>query len=94
MIQVEIQQRNDSVERYAVAGTLTVEDDGTYHFAGDRSVFPTYLPVLVLDAQDQFHRVAFEDDPATWARHLDSVMRTGYSVPVITRDESSLGAAW
>jgi hypothetical protein len=30
--------------------------------------------------------VSFDEDPERWARHLDTVYRTGQLVPVITAD--------
>ena len=37
----------------------------------------------------EVRRVRFVDDRETWARHLGSVLRTGYLVPVTVRDSRS-----
>lgn len=97
MIRVELHERVDATATGAagghqVTGTLTVADDGTHHFEGDASSFPTNLHVPVLDeTTGRFQQVTFQDDPATWARNLHALLRTGYLVPVITHDDLPAG---
>lgn len=87
MIKVELNEKLEGADGYTVTASLVVEDDGTYHFQGDKDAFPTYLHALVPNPGGAgLRRVGFEEDPATWARHLHTVLRTGYLVPVITVD--------
>lgn len=89
MIKVEMTERVEGVDGHVVTGTLTVDDHGKAHFEGDRAAFPTDLPALLADDDGGFRRVGFEDDPATWARHLHTILRTGYVVPVIVADTAA-----
>lgn len=89
MIRVELNQRDfDETGSYRTIAALTVADDGTYQFEGEAAEFPTNLHVLTTDETDGLRPVRFEDDPATWARNLDTLLRTGYLVPVITHDDN------
>ncbi len=91
MIRVELHERFDG--QYRTVGALTVADDGTYQFDGDASAFPTDLHVLAADAAGQIRPVTFAAEPATWARNLDTVLRTGYLVPVVTHDDDPVLAS-
>ncbi|HEY1133277.1 MAG TPA: hypothetical protein VGE77_01755 [Nocardioides sp.] len=86
MIEVELRK---PVTEYRTVARLRVHDDGTVEFDDPDEQFMTDLHVLVPDdeAPRGMRKIRFEDDPATWARHLDSVHRTGYCVPVVTRDD-------
>lgn len=76
-------------EGYRTAASLTVFDDGTHQLDDPERLVPVDLQVLVATpGETSTRRVAFEEDPATWARHLDTVLRTGYLVPVVVLDET------
>lgn len=88
MIEVELQRVPDEGREYEVAATLSVADDGTVNVHDPDELLPTGLHVLVAEPGGQLRQVRFDEDPATWARNLDSLLRTGYLVPVITRDDT------
>jgi hypothetical protein len=92
MIRVQLEERTVETGARNVVAALVVDGDGTPRFEGDERAFPIYLQVLVAGDGEQVRRVSFEEDPATWARNLDSVLRTGYLVPVITHDDASAAA--
>lgn len=89
MITVELNAVPDGKQDYQAVAELTVADDGTYQLQDPDCRFPVDLPVLVPAEAGQFRKVRLEEDPATWARHLDTVLRTGYLVPVVTRDDEA-----
>lgn len=86
MIRVELHSVPDGTQDYQAVATLTVADDGTYQLEDPGELFPTPMHVLVGGEGGQLRQVTFEDDPATWARHLDTILRTGHLVPVTTHD--------
>ncbi len=88
MIEVELHRVPDEGREYEVAATLNVADDGTTKVHDPEGLVPTSLHVVVVEPGGTLRQVRFEDDPATWARNLDSLLRTGYLVPVITRDDT------
>ena len=88
MIEVELQRVPDDGRAYEVAATLRVDDNGAVGLHDPEHLLPTSLHVLVADPTGKLRQVRFEEDPATWARNLDSLLRTGYLVPVITRDDT------
>lgn len=88
MITVELHTVPEGRDDYETVATMTVEDDGTYQLQDPDRHFPVQLHVLVTDDQGAFRQVRLEDDAATWARNLDTLLRTGYLVPVITRDDA------
>lgn len=88
MVEVELQRVPDEGCEYEVAATLRVDDRGVVHLHDPESLIPTSLHVLVAGPGGELRQVRFEDNPATWARNLDSLLRTGYLVPVITRDDT------
>ena len=88
MIEVELQRVPDEGRAYEVAATLSVDDNGAVHLHDPEHLLPTNLHVLVAEPAGQLRQVRFEDDPATWARNLGSLLRTGYLVPVTTRDDT------
>lgn len=89
MIEVELQRVPDGGRDYEVAATLRVDDDGSVDLHDPDRLVPTSLHVLVADPGGQLRQVRFEDEPVTWARNLSSLLRTGYLVPVITRDDTT-----
>lgn len=87
MITAELRRVPDAGGDYEVVATIQVDDDGTYRVDDPEGHVPTYLRVLAPAAgPEQLQSISLEDDPETWVRHLDSVLRTGYLVPVITHD--------
>lgn len=86
MITVELHEAPGGPGDYRKVATLTVADDGTYHFDDPDRMFPTSLYVLV--PGEQLRQVRFEEDPALWARNLHTLLRSGYLVPVVTRDDA------
>ncbi len=87
MIEVELQRVPEEGREYEVAATLRVDDAGDVELHDPEGLMPTALHVLVAEPGG-LRKVTFEEDPATWARNLDSLLRTGYLVPVITHDDS------
>lgn len=86
MIKVELRA---PVERYECVATMTVDDEGNYFIDDPDSRFPTRLHVL-LPAQDEqrgFDKVTLDEDAATWARNLHTVLRSGHLIPVVIRDD-------
>jgi hypothetical protein len=86
MIRVELRSVPGGTHDYQTVATLTVAADGTYQLDDPGSLFPLDLHVLVADGDDQLRQVTFGEDPATWARNLDTVLRSGYLAPVVTDD--------
>lgn len=89
MIEIELQQVPEGGHDYAAVARLAINDDGTNDTWDPQELIPFDMHVLVTDPTAGLRRVTFEDDPATWARNLHSVLRTGYLVPVITRDDDT-----
>jgi hypothetical protein len=90
MIEVELQRVPDEGSEYEVAATLRVDADGSVHVHDPEHLIPTSLHVLVASPEGELRQVRFEEDPSTWVRNLDSLLRTGYLVPVITRDDTTV----
>jgi hypothetical protein len=88
MIIVELRRPNAESGEYECVATLTVHDDGGYDVTDPEQLFPIDLHVLV-PSGSQFLPVEFAEDRETWARHLGSLLRTGYLVPVTVRDDST-----
>lgn len=89
MITIELQSVPEGRSDYESVASMTVADDGTYRLVDPEGLFPVDLHVLVVDDAGALRQVRIEDDAATWARHLDSVLRSGQLVPVITHDDNS-----
>lgn len=87
MITVELQSVLEGRSDYEPVATMTVADDGTYRLVDPEGLFPVDLHVLVVDDAGELGQVALEDDAATWARNLGTVLRSGQLVPVITHDD-------
>lgn len=84
LVEVELQRVPDGGREYATAATLAVFDDGTHKLDDPDELFPLDVPVPVSTGEPgRPRRLMFEEDPATWARNLGRVLRTGYLVPVI-----------
>lgn len=93
MITVELQQIPEGEQEYRPAATLSVAEDGSYQLDDPEGLFPTRLHVVIPDAEGGLRQVRFEEDPQTWARHLGSLLRGGYLVPVVTRDDTAVERA-
>lgn len=90
-VEVELRSVPEGKETYEAVARLVVNDDGSHEVWDPGSVVPALmdLPVLVPleNGERGVSRIAFRDDPAEWARRLDTVLRTGYLVPVVVRDD-------
>lgn len=86
MIEVEFRAVPQGGNHYEAIARLVVHDDGTREEWYPQEVIPYDLHALV-PGGDALRKVKFEQDPATWARHLRSILRTGYLVPVVTHDD-------
>lgn len=91
MIELEIRTVPEGHEDYVKVAGLVVDDDGTYRIEDPEGYLPAELPVLV-KTEDGLGQIYLEDDPATWARRLHTVLRTGYVVPAIVRDDQEEGS--
>jgi len=87
MLTVELRRVPDGGTDYTTVATVTVADDGTYELRDPGGYVPVDLHVLVAHDGPGFRPVTLDEDPATWARNLHSVLRTGYLVPVVTHDD-------
>jgi hypothetical protein len=91
MIRVDLRRVPEGGRDYETVAQLSVADDGTYDIDDPQGQFP--LGLHVLDFGDDEHagpprQVHFEEDPAAWARNLDTLLRGGYLVPVIVHDDA------
>jgi hypothetical protein len=90
MIEVELHESPEGPGDYQVVATLQVADDGTYRLDNPDGKLLTQLHVLVPDdaGEHGLLKVTLEEDPATWARNLDSIYRGGYLTAVVIRDDA------
>lgn len=88
MIEVELRAVPQGKDDYEAIARLVVRDDGTHEEWDPQEVIPYDLHVLAPDEEAGARKVTFEEDPATWARHLKTILRTGYLVPVVVRDDA------
>ncbi|MFK4298188.1 hypothetical protein ABH924_003349 [Arthrobacter sp. GAS37] len=79
---VEFLKLTDDGLDQVVAAKLTIRADGTHEIEGDKEYVPLDLDVLLDGA-----RVTFEADPLTWARHIETELRTPYLVAVVIDDK-------
>lgn len=89
MIKVELRAVPEGGHEYEAIATVEVRDGQPPVIWDPQEVVPIDLHALVPTGDDRARKVTFGDDPATWARHLSSILRTGYLVPVITHDDAS-----
>ena len=80
---VEFLKLTDDGRAQVVAATLTINADGTHVIAGDKEYVPLDITVLLEGGR----RIAFEDDPITWARNIETELRTPYLVAVVSDNE-------
>lgn len=88
MIELEILAVPEGQSEHTKMAGLVVSDDGTYQVEDPHGYLPVDLPVLVKTESGLGH-VYLDDDPKVWARRLKTVLRTGYIVPVIVRDDEA-----
>lgn len=86
MIDVELRAVPQGKDDYEAVARLSVREDGTHEAWDPRGVIPFDLHALVV-TKDGLRKITFEDDPALWARNLGTILRTGYLVPVVVRDD-------
>jgi|SRR5690625_2350226 len=86
VIEVELRAVPQGEKEYVPVARLTVADDGQLTTWDPEGLIPTDVPVLVATPGGGLRRVSVEEDPATYARHMDTILRTGYLVPVVTAD--------
>lgn len=86
MIEVELQRVPPGEREYVPVARLTVADDGEVSTWDPLGVIPLDVPALLHKPGGGLRRVRVEEDPATYARHMHTILRTGYLVPVITTD--------
>lgn len=89
MIKVELRAVPQGGNDYEAIATVEVREGEPPTIWDPQEVVPIDLHALVPTGDGQVKKVTFEDDPATWARNLRSILRTGYLVPVITHDDAS-----
>ncbi|WP_248580039.1 hypothetical protein [Nocardioides sp. InS609-2] len=92
MIAVQLYEAPEGRGDYYPVASLIVLNDGTYRVDDPEGKLLTELHVLIPlgGGQSGFRRVSLAEDPATWARHLGSIYRTGYWVPVTIRDDGGI----
>lgn len=81
---IEVEFRRPAASGYETAGTLHVEDDGSYRVTGDIGL--DLEEVTILDRSAPGGRLSLSSDPVAWARKARRAFRTGYLVPVIVAD--------
>lgn len=89
MISVELHAVPEGATDYQTVATLEVADDGTVTTHDPDGYLPLELKAMVIDDHDEISLVGIDDDPATWARNLDSILRTGYIVPAVIHDDGA-----
>lgn len=90
-VTVHLQRVPEGKDDYETVATLEVAADNSYTLNDPDQVFPTEDHVLVPGDSDEepLRRVTFDEDPATWARNLPGLLRTGYLVPVVIEGEDA-----
>jgi hypothetical protein len=89
MIEIELRQVPDGGHDYEPVARLAINDDGSNDTWDPQELLPFDMPVLATDDPAGPRRVTFTEAPEVWARNLRSVLRTGYLVPVITKDTTA-----
>lgn len=89
MITVELRTVPEGANDYETVATLNVADDGTVTTNDPDGYLPLDIKVMVVDDAGAISQVGIEDDAATYARNLGSVLRTGYVVPVVVHDDGA-----
>lgn len=86
MIDVELRRVPEGAHDYQTVARLTVADDASTTVWDPEDLLPLDVPALVLGDDGKPRRVSYADDPATFARNLHTILRTGYVVPVVATD--------
>lgn len=86
MLTVELKRVPEGHSDYVTVARLEVDDQGTYRLTDPEEFFPLELAVLLppVEDGDPPRKITLDEDPATWARNLHTILRTGYLVPVVT----------
>lgn len=87
MIEVHLKRVPEGSSEYATVATIAVDDRGSVTTHDPERLIPFGMPVLVASKEGPLEQVDFDDDPSTWARHLGTILRTGYLVPEVVRDD-------
>lgn len=93
MIELELHAVPEDGGAYACVARVVVADDGTAQVFDPKGYVPLEVPALISRRGEDgaprrgFDQVVFADDPARWARNARTILRTGYLVPVIVRDD-------
>lgn len=89
MIEVELRGKPEGSRDYQTLARVSVREDGTSEVWDPEGIVPFDLPALEAGPPGQHGptRIYFAERPADWARGLGTILRTGYMVPVITRDD-------
>lgn len=84
-VKVELRRVPEGAADYECVATMTVHDQ-QWELDDPEGFFPVDLPVLVIE-DSAMRSVQLHEDPATWARNLDTILRGGYLVPVVVLDD-------
>lgn len=89
VIEVEFQSVPEGKNAYEAIARLTVHSDGTHEAWDPDGVIPWGVHALRSGAEAGRgpEPVFFEVEPVEWVRRLKTILRTGYFVPVIVRDD-------
>ena len=87
MIELELRSVPAGATEYVPVARIRVDDDGTSQVWDPEDLFPFGVHALVAE-RSGLRRVTFEDEPQVWVRGLDTILRTGYLVPVVTHDDA------
>lgn len=92
MIEAELRSVPAGGREYVPVARIRVEDDGTSRIWDPDQLLPLDVHALVPSLPGEFgetgpRRVTFADDPQLWVRRLDTILRTGYLVPVVLQDD-------
>lgn len=89
MIEAEFQKSPEGAHEYRATARLVVRDDGSHQAWDPDGVIPWGIHALRSSAESGrgLEQVFFESEPVEWVRRLNTILRTGYLVPVIVRDD-------
>lgn len=85
---IEVELKTPAGEHgYGTVARLTVYEDGSYEAWDPDGRIPWGIHALRPQSEDGLQKVHFESEPIEWARRLNTILRTGYLVPVTVYDE-------
>lgn len=90
MLEVELRRVPEGAHEYQTVARIRVDGDRVDTWDPD-DYLPLELPALVVEG-GELRRVTFSEDPAVYARNLGSILRGGYLVPAVVRDDDDTGA--